>query len=439
MVVRIPRQLNTYGSKDDFSPLQFQIEPSKDFELIGESQVPRGDLKSSKAGLRFYLTGEFRIQQRIRRLSGKPSVVKGSVTMVLCQRQLCRPPKDFAFEVSLPAAKRQATAKPSKLASKSAPSTESSPADREDEKRTSPFDPNEPFEWQSLERTLMDSVVRARNATVGIVYEGMGSATGVIVSPSGLVLTAGHCVQESGTEFKIHLNDKRSLPAVGLGMEPTYDCGMIQIDKDSLEGESLPWAEIGSALDLKKNVPVFSLGHGGGYDPVRGAYLRLGRVLEACSSNSGFIKSSALMEPGDSGGPLFNIHGQVVGIHSMIDQSLDANFDVPVDLFQHYHADLQQPGRFRWHKSDTKPDFALQLVRGRNRMTSDAVDSVRRGIRISRVASDGWADSQGLKKSDRVMKWEHIPLADPPATEPADDSRLPPTRFIGPRDRETRR
>lgn len=57
----------------------------------------------------------------------------------------------------------------------------------------------------------------------------------------------------------------------------------------------------------------------------------------------GFLQSTCLMEPGDSGGPLFDANGNVVGIHSAIDVSEKENFEVPVDLYRTYWSALQQP------------------------------------------------------------------------------------------------
>ena len=77
-----------------------------------------------------------------------------------------------------------------------------------------------------------------------------------------------------------------------------------------------PWAELGSSSDLVRNQPCLSISHPGGLQSQRGPVIRFGRVL--AKNSRGHIHNTCLMEPGDSGGGLFDLEGRVIGIHSYI-------------------------------------------------------------------------------------------------------------------------
>lgn len=265
------------------------------------------------------------------------------------------------------------------------------------------------FDAKHFEARVQKAVEKVRPATVAVSLEGelgMGAATGVIVSSEGHVMTAGHCVMEPGNRFTIILADGTKLPAVGLGLERTLDCGLIKIESEAIKNIQLPFAEMGWSSDLVVGQPCISLGHSGGYTPHRQAVARVGYVAEPMSAQNGFICSTCLMEPGDSGGPLFDLDGKIIGIHSMIEQNLDQNYEVPVDLFRRFWEQLNSEDTFRAYK-ETESLFGLKFTRGRSQsMTSRSRKngSDIRGIRVSRVSEQGWASSQGLKKTDRIVK-----------------------------------
>ena len=135
--------------------------------------------------------------------------------------------------------------------------------------------------------------------------------------------------------------------------------GLIKITSP----ENLPVAEMGWSSNLKLNEPCISLGYPGAYDAKRGVVVRFGRITKPVAEN-GMIQSTCLMEPGDSGGPLFDIQGRVIGIHSNIRRSLDQNYDVPVDQFRRYWSQLTKGETFRGYSIDVGPDFGFKLSAG---------------------------------------------------------------------------
>ena len=96
---------------------------------------------------------------------------------------------------------------------------------------------------------------------------------------------------------------------------------------------------MGDSSSLKTNQPCLSISHPGGYNRSRGAVIRFGYIVRPLTNGSGMVQSTALMEPGDSGGALFDLNGDIIAIHSRIGRSMDRNYDVPINKFREYWDD----------------------------------------------------------------------------------------------------
>jgi serine protease Do len=180
-----------------------------------------------------------------------------------------------------------------------------------------------------LEERLVELHEEVGPSVVALIQVGRGrnnavGGSGVVVSAEGHVLTAGHCFDRAGTKLEVLFNDGRRAKAVTLGHEVGTDYGLIQITD---EGE-WPFVEIGNPSGLVADEICVMYGHPDGPKDGRPAVARLGVFLG--NASNGMLRTSCLMMPGDSGGPLFNLDGQVVGINSEIDMPVDANFHVSV-------------------------------------------------------------------------------------------------------------
>lgn len=152
--------------------------------------------------------------------------------------------------------------------------------------------------------------------------------TGVIISADGLVLTAGHVVDRPGQRVTVTLADGEERFGTSLGISLWSDAGMVRIDG----AENLPFAPIAEENQFPDlNEWTFALGHPGGLDEQRGVVLRVGRILELDPFT---IRSSCKLLGGDSGGPLFDLQGRVIGINSRISQDVDDNYHVSLAAFQ---------------------------------------------------------------------------------------------------------
>ncbi len=157
------------------------------------------------------------------------------------------------------------------------------------------------------------------------VHLSIGSAqgSGVIIHKDGYVLTAGHVSGRPGRRVTLTLHDGRQVEGTTLGRNQTLDSGMIKIN------DAGDWtvADLGSSESVKSGEWCLCLGHPGGFQKDRPAVIRLGRVLRADPT---VVRTDCLLVGGDSGGPLFDMHGRVIGIHSRIAAQTTANFHVPI-------------------------------------------------------------------------------------------------------------
>jgi len=164
-----------------------------------------------------------------------------------------------------------------------------------------------------------------------------GSFSGVIVSPEGLILTAAHATI-TGESYLVELPDGRKLRATALGRMPVTDAAMIQID--IVKGK-LPYCQVGWSYDLRINQPCLSIAYPASLNDLKNPVLRLGAVVRSVTPE-GKMQTSCLMEPGDSGGPVFDLYGRVIGLHSKIETSLTMNFENPIDNYRKYWKALKK-------------------------------------------------------------------------------------------------
>lgn len=182
-------------------------------------------------------------------------------------------------------------------------------------------------ELRAIEKHVQEVLKKITPCVVG-VRVGAGQGSGVIVSEDGLVLTAGHVSGQPGRNCVVILPNGKTLKAKTLGRNSGIDSGMVKITQEG----KYPFIELGNSAALKRGQWVLALGHPGGFRPNRTPVVRLGRVL---FNNRALVRTDCTLVGGDSGGPLFDMNGKVVGIHSRIGgSSITENIHVPVDTYR---------------------------------------------------------------------------------------------------------
>jgi len=159
--------------------------------------------------------------------------------------------------------------------------------------------------------------------------------------------------------------------------------------------ESWPFVELGDSKAVKVGDFVVSLGHAGGYDAVRTPPVRFGRVVAL--NPLGFIGTDCTLIGGDSGGPLFDLEGKVIGIHSSIGASLMANNHTGV---QNFKTDWN-----RLERGDTWGRLTMNPLMNPDRpVIGFNVDrAVPGGVQLAEVYPDSPAEVAGLRRGDVVV------------------------------------
>ncbi|MFD2159092.1 S1C family serine protease [Rubritalea tangerina] len=244
----------------------------------------------------------------------------------------------------------------------------------------------------AIQSALQKHLEQARKATV-CIQMGQGSGTGVIISEDGLVLSAAHVVTGVKKEMTVVMEDGTEYEAKSLGLNADNDAAMLQIQSD----EKFPFVRYESASESGKPSTqlgdwVFALGHSGGFDKERGSVVRLGRLVRVANST---IQSDCKLIGGDSGGPLFDMHGTLIGIHSRVGKQLAENMHVPMQVF-HKYWDSMESGKFLGDGP-----FAEKPQPGTGFM-GIAVKEVSGGLEVTAVEEGYPAEEAGVKVGDIV-------------------------------------
>lgn len=202
---------------------------------------------------------------------------------------------------------------------------------------------------RKIEQLLSTAIDSAYQASVKIhpydtlhKQEKDGLFSGVVVSAEGHVLTVAHAAK-TDEYYQLSFPNGMKLLAVGLGRiaikqgkNKGLDLAMLKI----LKKENFPFAKMGWNNQMINGQPALSISYPGSF--VRDQpNVRFGRITDT-DSKSGYFTSSCKMEPGDSGGPLFDGNGKVIGLHSWVKASEELNYEVPVDLYRKYWSALNK-------------------------------------------------------------------------------------------------
>ncbi len=224
-----------------------------------------------------------------------------------------------------------------------------------------------------------------------------GEGSGFIVSPDGIIMTNAHVVRDA-TEVIVKLTDRREFTAKVLGSDPKTDVAVIKID-----AKNLPTVPLGHASDLKVGEWVLAIGSPFGFENsvTAGVVSAKGRSLPD-DGFVPFIQTDVAVNPGNSGGPLFNTRGEVVGINSQIYSQSGGyqglSFAIPIELANKVKDQIVATG----HATHARLGVAIQEV---NQTLADSFHLDHpEGALVSSVDAGGPADKAGLKSGDVILK-----------------------------------
>jgi serine protease Do len=271
-----------------------------------------------------------------------------------------------------------------------------------------------------------------------------GIGSGVVISKDGLILTAAHVVdaldspvmnnQRKGDEYSVTLANGKEVKAKTLGCNRNRDAAIAQI---TTKGE-YDFVDMADPTSIKQGAWCVAMGHPGGYFVDRSAPVRTGRLWK--KDEKAYYRTDCTVSGGDSGGPLFDLEGKVIGIHSSISEQLFENRHVPVAAYQE-SMDRMMKGD-KWGKlsklmpelapferghggksnsSDEDEDStpaprkapeAKELPAGNRPLLGIGMENSDEGVVIGEVAPNSPAATAGLELDDIILKLDGKDISD---------------------------
>lgn len=232
------------------------------------------------------------------------------------------------------------------------------------------------------------------------ISDGIGFGSGVVVNAEGLVLTAGHVMSsEDNGKYEVLFPSGRTVPARPLGKNLNDDAGMLQ-----LLGPG-PWPHVNmSQSDAEVGDWVITLGHSGGFELGRKPPVRVGRVLRI--KPKAYV-TDAILIGGDSGGPLFNLDGELIAIHTSIGDITADNRHVPLAVFRRDWDRMK-----RGDSWGELPELNEPSDKSKSGKIGVNVDRDAPNAKIRKVTKGSAADEVGLAPGDVVVQFDNVIIND---------------------------
>ncbi|WP_024539102.1 DegQ family serine endoprotease [Comamonas badia] len=230
-----------------------------------------------------------------------------------------------------------------------------------------------------------------------------GEGSGFIIDPNGIVLTNAHVVK-GADRVTVKLTDRREFKAKVLGSDPKTDIAVLKID-----AKDLPTVKLGDSNNLKVGEWVLAIGSPFGFENsvTAGVVSAKGRTLPD-DSYVPFIQTDAAVNPGNSGGPLFNTRGEVVGINSQIYSRTGGyqgvSFAIPIEVAKHVEKQIVETGKVEHARLGV-------TVQGVNQTFANSFKLAKpEGALVANVDDAGPAAKAGLKTGDVILKINDEPI-----------------------------
>jgi S1-C subfamily serine protease len=251
----------------------------------------------------------------------------------------------------------------------------------------------------SVVDSVSPSVVHVQVRGGGRRGQGMGSGSGSIISPDGLVLTNNHVV-EGATQIELLLTDSRRVSARILGRDPDTDVAVLRAETT----DRLPAVAIGNSKKVRPGQMAIAIGNPLGFESTvtAGIVSAVGRSLRAQNGRliGDVIQTDAALNPGNSGGPLVNSRGEVIGVNTAVIMGAQGIcFSVASNTAQHVLTQILQHGRVKRARLGIGGDQIPlpQRLKVRAGLTQGAA------VRVVEVQPDSPAHAAGLEPGDVIL------------------------------------
>ncbi len=238
----------------------------------------------------------------------------------------------------------------------------------------------------------------------------IGGGTGFIVSPDGLIVTNKHVVYDESAEYTVLMNDGTKYPAPVLARDPVQDIAILKIS-----AHNLPTVKLGNSDDLRIGQTVIAIGNALGEfrNTVSvGVISGLSRTITASGGGiieqlEEVIQTDAAINEGNSGGPLLNIYGEVIGINTAMAQGAEnIGFAIPINKAKKAITDVQTKGRIVYPFLGVRYILITKSIAQKNNLPVDYGALIVRGNEPGEVAviPGSAADKAGLRENDIILE-----------------------------------
>ncbi len=236
-------------------------------------------------------------------------------------------------------------------------------------------------------------------------YSQIGTGSGVIISSDGYIITNNHVIRNA-TDIEITLNNKKIYNADLIGTDPSNDIALLKISADDL-----PYITFGDSDNIKIGEWVLAVGNPYNLTSTvtAGIISAKGRDLYGNNSIDSFIQTDAAVNPGNSGGALVNIRGELVGINTAISSRTGSfigySFAVPSNIAKKVVEDIMEYGNVQ---------KAILGIRGgelNNKIAENLHIDKTEGFYISEVTENSGAKIAGLKEKDIIIKLNNVKIS----------------------------
>jgi len=251
-----------------------------------------------------------------------------------------------------------------------------------------------------------------QNKQNGTQKQEIGGGTGFIISSDGLILTNKHVVTDDQAEYTVLTNDGQKYPAKVLARDPGQDIAVIKIDKDGL-----PTLKIGDSSKIQIGQTAIAIGNALGEfrNTVSvGVISGLGRSVSASTGFGqpaeqleGVIQTDAAVNPGNSGGPLLNLGGEVIGINVAMAQGAQSiSFSLPINLAKKDIEQVKTTGKISYPYIGVRYTLITPEIKQKNNLSVDYGALILRGANKDELAviPGGPADKAGLVENDIILE-----------------------------------
>jgi serine protease Do len=225
--------------------------------------------------------------------------------------------------------------------------------------------------------------------------------SGIILTADGFILTNQHVIEQAG-EIEVHLMDDRKFPATVVGKDARTDLALLKVD-----ASGLPVLPLGDSDKLEVGELVLAIGNPFGleHSVSLGIVSRKGRALGSAGTFTDYIQTDASVNPGNSGGPLLNLRGEVIGINTAVIPNRQVAFAIPINLAKSLLPELQARGRIAWGFLGVSIQDVTQEV-----AKAMGVPEVK-GALVNNVLAGQPAEAAGMKRGDIILQFDGKAIA----------------------------